>query len=113
MSDTAVETTEAPKDNFTTNVSNLLHEIVDQLPLRHEWENSRLHFAIDNITEDPTKILEKATPVSPTDGNAGLAAEVAALRAEIASMVAAQSAATAPAETATENPAPSGNLSGA
>ena len=88
LSETTAENTSTSdsESNFSKNVANVLHEIVDQLPLRHEWENTRLHDAVSNLDKDPSKILPVEIPLSPTDPNAGLAAEVARLTALVESM---------------------------
>lgn len=84
VAETPTEET-APVEHFETNVANVLHEIVDSIPLRHEWENRRLHTAVANLDKDPATILQQADPSSPTDGSAS---QIALLENKISDLTA-------------------------
>ncbi len=75
---------ESPVDWFKVNTANVLHAITDAVPWRHEWENSRLHHAIENLGADPTTILKTEEPRSPSQGQDNI--QITALQASVAEL---------------------------
>jgi hypothetical protein len=71
-------------DWFKVNLKSVLSELTDAVPWRHEWENNRIHNAIDNIESDPVTILAKAEPRSPSQGQDNI--QITALQASVAEL---------------------------
>jgi hypothetical protein len=71
-------------DFFKANVASTLHELIDAVPWRHEWENLRMHLAADNLSADPATILAKQEPISPTQGQPNI--QITALQTTVDSL---------------------------